>query len=351
MAAGRNAAARLMFSVVIPVWNKRHTLRRTVESALAQSFRDFELILVDDASIDGSLDVVVDIEDARLRRLHQANAGPGAARNAGMAAARHDWIAFLDADDLWLPFHLEELDAVRAAAPRAALISTSYVNSDPDGLFALPDDSLGRREEVCYFDRIAAGELAFCTSCAAVQRGVALMHDGFRPIASGEDSEFWARIALQEPVARSTRVTAVYMHGTGGISDTAGTRWKGKPLDRLEQLSPAVAVLLERRDRRPAMTLAAIDRYIDRSLDWCLRGSIRHGDIATLRALPRIYPRKPSPEHRLLLGIARLPAPLAWGSYRLGFRIKSVLRRLSRGFSSSARGRGRAIVRSSRPAA
>jgi glycosyltransferase involved in cell wall biosynthesis len=319
-----------MFSVVTPVWNKRHTLRPTVETVLSQTFDRFELILVDDGSTDGSLDVVADLDDVRLRRVRQANAGPGPARNAGMAAAAHDWIAFLDADDLWLPFHLEELDRVRGSVPQAALIATSYLNSGRDGSFALPDDAPGRVEQVCYFDRIGAGELSFCTSCSAVDRVKVRGLGGFGRLPSGQDTEYWTRIALASPVARSTRVTAVYVHGTGGISERAGTRWKGQSLTRIEQLSPSVARAIDARGRIGEPQLGqAIDRYVDRQLDWCLRGSIAHRDLATLRALRRIYPRRPPAEHRLLLAIARLPGPLALAVYRIALRLKSALRMLT----------------------
>src|SRR5690242_1528127 len=102
-----------MFSVVIPLWNKRPWIAATLASALAQSWRDFEMIVVDDGSTDGSMEEVARFDDPRIRRLSQARQGPGAARNTAIRAARHDWFAFLDADDLWLPDHLEELNRIR----------------------------------------------------------------------------------------------------------------------------------------------------------------------------------------------------------------------------------------------
>ena len=108
-----------MFSIVIPVHAKPHTILRTVESVLAQSFDSFELILVGDPG-DESLAMAVRVPDRRMRIVHHANTGPGPARNAGIEAGVHDWIAFLDADDLWLPDHLAELDAVRGLHPEQA---------------------------------------------------------------------------------------------------------------------------------------------------------------------------------------------------------------------------------------
>src|SRR5919112_584138 len=108
-----------MFTIVTPVFNKREMLREAVLSAVGQSYREFELILIDDGSTDGSLESVADIDDPRLRILRQANGGASAARNAGLAAARHPWVAFLDADDWWLPGHLAELDRIRSHHPDA----------------------------------------------------------------------------------------------------------------------------------------------------------------------------------------------------------------------------------------
>ena len=115
-----------MFSIVMPVWNKEEYVAATLTAALAQSFADFELIVVDDGSADRSMAIVRGFDDPRIRILVQANAGPGRARNAGIAAARHDWIAFLDADDLWLPDHLDELDRIRSRHPEAGLIGTAF---------------------------------------------------------------------------------------------------------------------------------------------------------------------------------------------------------------------------------
>jgi hypothetical protein len=152
---------------------------------------------------------------------------------------------------------------------------------------------------------------------------------GFGGSPSGQDTEYWARVALEWPAARSTRVTSIYVHGTGGICDAAGTRWKGKELNRLEQLSPSVALVMRRRETVSSTDMArAIDRFIDKQIDWCLRGSIAHHDFATLRALRRVYPRRPGFEHFLLLAIAHLPPSIARAIYRSSLGLKALLRQL-----------------------
>ena len=314
-----------MFSIVVPVYNKRALLRATVESALAQSFAGFELILVDDGSTDGSLEAVADIADPRIRILRQSNGGASAARNAGMAAARHDWIAFLDADDLWLPGHLAELDRIRSRFPEAGLIGTAFVR----GTGRVPSAGEGAIRPIAYFEEVGLGRSPFWTSSAAVRADVARAVGGFNDDPIGQDSEYWARVAFDYPVAASTRATAVYRLATGGIIDRARFRWRDKPIRSVADLSSAAALVAERyRTVESPQLRRQLDLYLDRYAGWCLEHSAAIGDVATVRALPALFRNAPTREHRLLLRAARLPALAARAVFRGFLLVKSVLRRL-----------------------
>jgi glycosyltransferase involved in cell wall biosynthesis len=94
-------------SVIIPAYNYDEYIRQAVESVLAQSFADLEILVVDDGSIDNTRQVVEQIEDSRLRYLYQDNQGLSSARNTGLRCTDSKYVAFLDADDLWLPSKLE----------------------------------------------------------------------------------------------------------------------------------------------------------------------------------------------------------------------------------------------------
>lgn len=101
----------MKISAIVPVYNTEKLVGRCIESVLAQSFPDWELILVDDGSRDGSLNVLREYEkkDTRLKVIHQENAGPGIARNRGIKEATGDYIVFIDSDDVIKPEYFEKL--------------------------------------------------------------------------------------------------------------------------------------------------------------------------------------------------------------------------------------------------
>ncbi|MFP5307677.1 MAG: glycosyltransferase family 2 protein [Gammaproteobacteria bacterium] len=107
-------------SVVLPTYNRAALLERAIGSVLGQTFRDFELLVVDDASTDATPALLASISDPRLRvlRLPQ-NRGAAGARNAGLRAARGEWVAFQDSDDEWLPTKLEQQYGAAREAPAA----------------------------------------------------------------------------------------------------------------------------------------------------------------------------------------------------------------------------------------
>ena len=96
-----------MFSIIIPLYNKAEYIVETIKSVLNQSFTDFEVIIVDDASTDGSLHLAEKIKDSRIRIFTKANEGVSAARNFGISKATRPILAFLDADDKWEPDYLK----------------------------------------------------------------------------------------------------------------------------------------------------------------------------------------------------------------------------------------------------
>lgn len=100
-----------MISVVIPLYNKAECISRTIESVLSQTYEEFEIIVVNDGSTDGSVNIVSQLKDDRIRIVQKPNGGVSSARNLGVQSAKYDWIVFLDADDVMLPNNLDILYA------------------------------------------------------------------------------------------------------------------------------------------------------------------------------------------------------------------------------------------------
>lgn len=123
-----------MFSVIIPFHNNERQIERSITSVLGQTYSNFELLLIDDASTDNSLEAVQSFKDSRIRVLGRDIPGPGgyAARNLGVNKSRFDWICFLDADDEWLPNHLEQKAIAIHAHPGSKLITCGWMDSTCD---------------------------------------------------------------------------------------------------------------------------------------------------------------------------------------------------------------------------
>ena len=119
-------------SVVIPAYNAAWCVRKAIDSVLAQDFRDFELIVVDDGSTDDTAAVLSAYGNA-IRIVHQTNGGLSNARNTGIRESRGEFVAFLDADDWWLPGKLGRQVELMCNRPELGFSSTTARVEDPDG--------------------------------------------------------------------------------------------------------------------------------------------------------------------------------------------------------------------------
>lgn len=127
--------SEVFFSIVVPVHNKLPHLSRSINSVLSQTHKNFEIIIVDDASTDGSLDKVKEFIDDRIKLIKRSEPGPGgyAARNVGIREAKYNWICFLDADDEWKPDHLQNLKQAITLNPSITTFVSGYLFSDEKG--------------------------------------------------------------------------------------------------------------------------------------------------------------------------------------------------------------------------
>ncbi len=213
-----------MISVVIPLYNKEALIGRTLESVLAQSYRDFEVVVVDDGSRDGSAAVVESFDDPRIRLIRQENAGVSAARNRGIAEARGEFIALLDADDIWKPSYLATVADLIERYPQCDVFATGYEFIDEYGkvsLLIIRNMPFSGGDGVLsnYFHVASTSHPPLWTSIVTVRKRAIEAIGGFPVgITSGEDLLTWARLACRYQIAYSTRVEAQYFTPTTGIT-------------------------------------------------------------------------------------------------------------------------------------
>jgi len=128
----------MYFSVIIPLFNKKNTLKETIDSVLAQSHKEFELIIVNDGSNDGSECVVKAISDSRIKLINQKNQGVSVARNRGMAEAQYNYACFLDADDRWCKEYLKIMSELVTDYPEYKIFSLRHEIIQSDGSVISP---------------------------------------------------------------------------------------------------------------------------------------------------------------------------------------------------------------------
>jgi glycosyltransferase involved in cell wall biosynthesis len=193
-----------MVSVVIPLFNKKNYVANAVQSVLAQTFQDFEIIVVNDGSTDGSAEVVKACNDSRINLIEQTNAGVSAARNTGITASRGEWIAFLDADDIWLPNNLASHLAIINLNPHISWSAGNFLlcqGGQKKREISIPTDLIQRMDNGVAPDALELlSRGLFCTITVIVRKSIfkeiGLMDTTLK---TAEDLDLWLRIALRYP--------------------------------------------------------------------------------------------------------------------------------------------------------
>lgn len=213
------------FSVVIPLFNKGPHVAAAVRSVLTQTLAPREVLVVDDGSADDGPEQVRAIDDARVKLLFRSPPGPGgyAARNHGVRHAQGEWIAFLDADDLWLPYHLADMaEAVAACTEPVGCVFTRYEVKEAgrDRLNLIADDILTPRRaldlESILRAWLSAQRCPIWTGACAFRRDV-LVDAGLFPngrARRGGDKDLWLRATARAKSAFAPRVSAEFHQDT-----------------------------------------------------------------------------------------------------------------------------------------
>lgn len=235
-------------SIVMPLYNKQAEVSDSIASILAQTFTDWELVVIDDGSTDEGPEQVAALDDKRIRLIRQPNGGVSAARNRGIAEARCELLAFLDADDTWLPGYLQAIAALARDFPQARWFATSYLIRHPrDGEYQarLRGVPAGFRRGVLddYFAVAAVSDPPVNSSVVSVFRSAIQSIGGFpEGIASGEDLLTWARLAARFPLGYDARALSVFE--VSGIE---------RQPDPAQQVTQALAHLLAKSPSTPGL--------------------------------------------------------------------------------------------------
>lgn len=253
----------MRFSVIIPLYNKANYVAKAIESVLAQTYTDFELVIMDDGSSDDSFAVAASAIEGRTncQLYRQQNAGVSMARNNAVTKSKGDYLCFLDADDWWAPTFLEEMSGLIDEFPEAGIYGTSYtiVNETRHKTRVAPIGvEPGFEKGYINYCRVYAKTLAMplCTGTVCIPRPVFEEMNGFpKGIKLGEDFLLWMHIALKYKVAFLNKPLAYYNQDvevahrgvvkSGYDPDSFMTFHFDQFADR-EKMEPDLKVLLDR---------------------------------------------------------------------------------------------------------
>ncbi|HEY8353177.1 MAG TPA: glycosyltransferase family A protein [Sphingomonadales bacterium] len=215
-------------SVVIPAYNAERTVAETLDSVLAQSMQDFEIIVVNDGSRDATgaiLDFYAERHPGKVRVIHQENTGQARARNNGIAAARGRYIAFNDADDIWAPEKLERQLRFLEDNPEYGLCYTEGMTIDEKGRKKEPFGATREFTGRCFETLITRNNII--GSSVMVRRAVLDDVGVFNPeLRACENWELWTRIARKYPIACIDEKLSFYRQHGGNMS---------KDIDRMRE--------------------------------------------------------------------------------------------------------------------
>lgn len=227
------------FSVVIPLYNKEKYIEATLKSVFNQTFRDFEIIIVNDGSTDNSLSLVSKLVDPKLQIISTENKGVSFARNLGINKANADYIALLDADDQWYPNHLQTMFDLIKEFPEAGMYCSRYAfsfakNSLKKAMFkGIPEDFKGyvpNYFESSFFDSIAH------TSAVTIPKHIFFKVNFFDiTMWSGQDTYLWIQIALKYNVVLGNVTTSVFNKYANSLSKSDYTKDRIVLIDKFKK--------------------------------------------------------------------------------------------------------------------
>jgi glycosyltransferase involved in cell wall biosynthesis len=307
--------SRPLVSVIMPAYNVAPFLEDSAASALAQSYPDLELLIIDDGSKDDTASIAERIQrenPSRVRVIRRANGGLAAARNTALSAARGEFFALLDSDDLWEPGFLEHQMKTFSSAPSIDLVTANgrYLGGAWHGELVRPCPD--RRPPTTLSTIIADEQAVFVMT--VFRRRVYETIGGFdETLRTNEDFDYWLRAALAGfQFARNPEPLAWYRRRDGSLSSDAPRMLRGA----LRVCVKARALIADRPER------ALLERqiaYYEAELDAALvREALASGDgVAAAQALASLNSRRPSVRTAIAAVMARHAGSVLSSVYRL----------------------------------
>jgi teichuronic acid biosynthesis glycosyltransferase TuaG len=244
----------IKFTVIIPVYNGAQTIARTLDSVLAQSYTNYEIIVIDDASGDGTCELLGSAYAGKIKLIKKVmNSGSAVARNTGMDAATGSWFAFLDADDIWHHDKLALANTILTANPAISVFYHPYTQEQITG--RLPENIVVYK--LPFIKLLPANLIA--TSCAIIRNDPAFRFDP--AMRYTEDYDLWLRMGYKFKVYFITiPLTQIFRPFTspGGISSNRWKMRKGemRAYSKLIRLNPIFVLLL------PILILSSLGKHV-----------------------------------------------------------------------------------------
>lgn len=339
-----NYEYRPTLAVVIPMFNAEKTIARTLQSVLNQSVKPSSVVVVDDGSTDSSAKLVSEIlgdlpaqlsnSDStgwaidRVRILYQENRGEGAARNAGIAAVTSEWVALIDSDDIWYPDHLAEITRIIGLHPHCSLVGTSFVRRSLSEMGDRLPTRANQRVKVSVFDYFveASRDIGVLHSSTVALRRTAVQElGGFGTSKTGADLEMWARVALQFPVARSSKVTSIYLqHDQSVMAKQGRSSPPGRKIEKLEDLSPTFATVVGAlKSGSHCVEPKSLTRFINSRLLFSAKASLVQGEIDLVKRFVGLSFKPRGPK---ILIVATIPDSVLRIAYQLWRVLRPIFR-------------------------
>lgn len=207
----------IFFSVIIPLYNKEQDIENTIKSVLSQTYKQFEVVVINDGSTDAGEEVVRQFIDGRIKIFSIKNSGVSVARNYGVQVSIGDYVAFLDADDYWYPYHLQNLNAIITKYPSGKWFATAY-EIEHNNRLTLSMDAPLMRNGANWMGMVDNFFRNSMRDCMAWTSAVCMRKEFFNDLGNfnvsyrnGQDVDLWIRAGIKENLYFSSKISARYV--------------------------------------------------------------------------------------------------------------------------------------------